>query len=80
MKLRVTLPALADLETILADIDRHSPSGAQRVKARIRTILDLLVEHPMLGARTSDPAVRRMMPTPARHDSSCPCLSRASTT
>lgn len=64
MKLRVTLPALADLETILEDIDRHSPSGAQRVKARIRTILDLLVEHPMLGARTSDRAVRRMTVLP----------------
>ncbi len=60
MRIRYTLPALADLEAILDYIDRQSPQGAARVKNRIQAIFDLLVLHPLLGARTDDLAIRRM--------------------
>ena len=64
MKLRYTLPALADLSTILDHIAAHSPQGARRVQARIQAITDLLLLHPRIGRRTSDPAIRRMTTTP----------------
>ncbi len=64
MKLRYTLPALADLEAILDYIDGQSPQGALRVKARIQTIIDLLLLHPQIGRPTDDPAIRRMATPP----------------
>jgi len=64
MKLRYTLSALADLETILDYITQHSPQGARRVQSRIRTIIDVLVQHPHIGTRTSDPTIRRMSVLP----------------
>lgn len=60
MKLRYTVPARADLDAILEYIDRQSPQGASRVKSRIQAVIDLLLRHPSIGARTSDPAIRRM--------------------
>ncbi len=54
MKLRYTLPALADLNSILDYIAAHSPQGAKRVQARIQTIIDLLSIHPHIGVRTDD--------------------------
>lgn len=53
MKLHYTLPALADLDAILEHIDRHSPQGALRVKARIQRIIDLLLLHPQVGTPTA---------------------------
>ena len=38
MKLRDTLPALADLSAILDYIAAHSPQGARRVQARIHAL------------------------------------------
>jgi toxin ParE1/3/4 len=64
VKLRYTLPALADLGTILDYIAAHSPQGARRVQARIQFLTDLLLLHPRIGRRTSDPAIRRMTTTP----------------
>ena len=64
MKLRYTLPALADLAAILDEIERHSPQGARRVKTRIQTIINLLLLHPLAGTRTNDPAIRRMTTPP----------------
>ena len=64
MRLRYTLPALADLSTILDYIAAHSPQGARRVQARIQTIIDLLLQHPHIGRRTNDPAIRRIGATP----------------
>lgn len=64
MKLRYTLPALADLESILDYIAARSPQGAQRVQARVKAILDLLLTHPRMGARTDDPTIRRVTTTP----------------
>ncbi len=49
---RYTLPALADLEAILDYIVVRSPQGARRV------------QHPFIGTRTNDPAIRRMTTAP----------------
>ena len=64
MRLRYTFPALAYLSTILDYIAAHSPQGARRVQARIQTIIDLLLQHPHIGRRTNDPAIRRIGATP----------------
>jgi toxin ParE1/3/4 len=64
VKLRYTLPALADLSAILDYIAVHSPQGARRVQARIQALTDLLLLHPHIGRRTTDPAIRRMTTTP----------------
>jgi toxin ParE1/3/4 len=60
VRLRYTLPALADLSAILDHIAVHSPQGARRIEARIQALTDLLLQHPHIGRRTSDPAIRRM--------------------
>jgi plasmid stabilization system protein ParE len=64
VRLRYTLPALADLSAILDYIAVHSPQGARRVQARVKAITDLLPLHPYIGQRTRDPAIRRMVATP----------------
>ena len=64
MRLRYTLPALADLGAILDYIAAHSPRGARQVQTRIKVLTDLLLLHPHIGRRTSDPAIRRMPMTP----------------
>jgi len=64
VKLRYTLPALADLGAILDYITSHSPQGARRVQARIQAITDLLLLHPHIGRRTNVPTIRRMTTTP----------------
>jgi toxin ParE1/3/4 len=64
VKLRYTLPALADLNSILHYIAAHSPQGARRVQARLQTIIDLLLMHPHVGIRTDDPTIRRLMTPP----------------
>jgi toxin ParE1/3/4 len=43
LRLRYTLPALADLNAVLDYIAAHSPQGARRVQARIPAGTDLLV-------------------------------------
>lgn len=60
MRLRYTQPALADLDAVLAYIAGHSPQGAARVHARIQTLIDLLLTHPNIGARTDDHTIRRL--------------------
>ena len=64
MRLRYTLPALADLTAILDYIAAHSPQSARRVQARIKALTDLLLLHPYIGRRTHDPTIRRMTTTP----------------
>jgi toxin ParE1/3/4 len=59
-----TLPALADLNSILDSVAAHSPQGARRIQARIQAIIDLLVVHPRIGARTDDPVIRGLTTTP----------------
>jgi plasmid stabilization system protein ParE len=57
VKLRYTLPALAELNSILDYIAAHSPRGAKRVQRRLQSIVDLLLAHPDIGIRTDDPAI-----------------------
>jgi toxin ParE1/3/4 len=64
VKLRYTLPALADLNSILDYIAAHSPQGAKRVQGRIQGIIGLLVSHPDIGIRTDDPTIRRLATPP----------------
>jgi plasmid stabilization system protein ParE len=64
VKLRFTLPALADLNSILDYIAAHSPQGANRVQGRIQNIIDLLLSHPDIGTRTEDPTIRRVSTPP----------------
>jgi hypothetical protein len=67
VKLRYTLLALADLNSLL---DHRGPSlqGARRVQTRVQAIIDHLLLYPGIGIRTDDPAIRRM--TAARRSSS----------
>lgn len=69
MRLRYTLPALADLNAVLDHIAAQSPQGARRVQRRIQAITELLTLHPGIGRRTDDPAIRRMAASP------CPYLT-----
>jgi plasmid stabilization system protein ParE len=64
LKLRYTLPALAELSAILDYIAVQSPQGARRVQVRIKTLTELLLLHPHIGRRTNDPTIRRVTATP----------------
>ncbi|MBC9881447.1 type II toxin-antitoxin system RelE/ParE family toxin [Bradyrhizobium sp. INPA01-394B] len=64
MNLRYTLPALADLDSILTYISASSPKGAARVQKRIQDVIGLLLLHPEIGLRTDDPDIRRLTTTP----------------
>jgi plasmid stabilization system protein ParE len=64
VRLRYTLPALADVRSTLEYIATHSPQGARRVQARIQAIIDLLLFYPCIGTRTDDPTIRRMTALP----------------
>ena len=64
MKVRYTLPALADLGAILDYIAADSPQGAKRIQARIQAVVDLLLIQPLIGIRTNDPDIRRLLTLP----------------
>jgi toxin ParE1/3/4 len=64
VRVRYTLPALADLDAIMEYIAARSPQGAERVKARVKSFIELLPDHPFLGTRTEDPTIRRVKITP----------------
>ncbi|MDF2813458.1 MAG: plasmid stabilization system [Microvirga sp.] len=64
MKLRYTRPALADLEELASYLEARSPQGALRVRRRIKFLIDQLADHPFLGKRTVDAAIRRLTATP----------------
>jgi len=64
VRLRYTLPALADLEHILNYITARSPRGAARVHARIKAVAELLLLQPRIGTPTDDPSIRRITTPP----------------
>jgi plasmid stabilization system protein ParE len=64
VKLRYTVPALADLEAILDYIAAASPQGARRVQKRIQDVINLVLVHPEIGVRTDDPTIRRLTTPP----------------
>jgi toxin ParE1/3/4 len=64
VRIRYTLPALADLSSILDYIAQHSVQGAERVQTRILSVIELLSIHPYIGLHTDDPAIRRLTTLP----------------
>ena len=64
MRLRFTRPAVADLDSIISHISKASPQSGRRVQQRVKDALGLLLEHPRIGARTSDPSIRRIVVRP----------------
>ncbi|MEL7302868.1 MAG: type II toxin-antitoxin system RelE/ParE family toxin [Pseudomonadota bacterium] len=60
MKVRWTLPALNDLEDLLAYVDQHSPSGGGRVRDEINRTIDLIVDFPGTGRSTNLRSMRRL--------------------
>jgi toxin ParE1/3/4 len=64
MRLRYTLPALADLTSILDYVADRSPQGAARIHVRIRAVTDLVLQYPLAGAVTDDPTIRRVATAP----------------
>jgi len=64
MRLRYTLPALADLTSILDYVADRSPKGAARIHSRIRDITDVIQRYPLAGAATDDPTIRRIATAP----------------
>ena len=55
MRLRYTLPALADLVSVLEYVADRSPQGAARIHERIRVVTELLLQYPQAGAVTDEP-------------------------
>lgn len=64
MRLRYTRPSLAALISILDGIVAESPQGAQRVRARIRSVIELLLAYPLIGVRTDEEGIRRVTTIP----------------
>jgi len=64
VRIRYTLPALADLESIFDYVAAHSPQGARRIQSRIKSAIALLPLHPHMGAPTEDPTIRRLVASP----------------
>jgi toxin ParE1/3/4 len=64
VRVRYAFPALADLDDILDYLAPRSPQGAARVQSRIKSFIDLLPTHLLIGARTDDPTIRRLVVTP----------------
>ncbi len=64
MKLRYTLKAAGELESILAYLDERSPQGARRVKSRLQEVTALILQHPEAGLLTSRRGLRRIVAYP----------------
>ena len=64
MRLRYTLPALADLVTILDYVADRSPPGPNASISESAPSPNLLLRYPQAGAVTDDPTIRRMTTTP----------------
>lgn len=64
MRLRLTRPASRQLEAVLQHIAKHHPQGAENVRDRLRTVMNVLVDHPFAGRVTARPQVRRIIALP----------------
>jgi plasmid stabilization system protein ParE len=64
MRLRYTLPALADLIAVLDYVAARSPQAVVRIHTRIHAVTNLLLQYPLIGAVTDDPTIRRVTTTP----------------
>jgi toxin ParE1/3/4 len=76
MRLRYTLPALADLVAILDYIADRSPQGAARIHSRIRAVTDLLLRYPLAGAVTDNTSIRHITTTPYPYLTSSSTVAR----
>src|SRR5260370_42114141 len=54
----------SDLREVLAYIEKQSPQGAHKVHARIQRLINLTLDHPQMGARTSSQRLRRLVARP----------------
>jgi toxin ParE1/3/4 len=64
VKLRYTLRGAAELDRMLNYIETQSPQGAHHVQARIKVIIELLLQYPSAGRLTSKAGLRRMIVSP----------------
>jgi len=64
LKVRYTPDAIADLREVLAYIKKQSPQGARKMQARIQRLINLTLDHPQMGARTSSKRLRRLVARP----------------
>jgi len=64
LDLRFTVSALIELHEVLAFIQHHSPTGANRVQSRIKAVTELLRLHPLAGQKTNRIPIRRIVATP----------------
>jgi toxin ParE1/3/4 len=64
VKVRYTPRAFRQMNAILDYIEGRSPKGAQNVKQRLQTAIDLLADHPHSGQATSRVGFRRFVANP----------------
>lgn len=64
VKVIYTPSALIQIDKALGYIEERNPRGAQRVKLRIKGMVDILAQQPMAGHSTNRPGVRRMVVSP----------------
>ena len=64
MKVRYTRRSLRQMTEILDYIEARSPSGADSVKRRLQSVIDLLADHPTSGRTTNKGDLRRFVVNP----------------
>jgi plasmid stabilization system protein ParE len=64
VKLHFTIRAAAELDEILTSIDHHSPEGARRVRQRLFSVINLLLQYPQAGRLTNKGQLRRVVAYP----------------
>ena len=60
MSVRYSPEALADIDSILADIEKKSAQGASKVARAIETTIQLCEQFPHSFPRTNRPGIRRI--------------------
>jgi len=63
MRIRFTLRARADLESILRHVGEENPEAAAKLVESIETLIETLGRHPKLGRPTQPPG-RRVLTAP----------------
>jgi toxin ParE1/3/4 len=64
VKLRYTPRAAVELDKVLSDIELESRQGALRVKARVQSIINLILQYPHAAPLRSKRGIRRMVVYP----------------
>jgi plasmid stabilization system protein ParE len=50
---------------VLGSVAAHSPTGSEKLKRRILTLVDLLLRPPLAGQATNRPRLRRIVASPS---------------